>query len=193
MGTPNKVDPGRLRELHAAGRTDAEIMAALGLARVTVRKWRGRLGLPAHGQGGAPARARKATRLCEQLSRLGVPHLRAANPHDHAAAAARLAAGYGLPADLFPAQVRILLALAGGPAATGALADAAGRGPNRNPHHRFNYRACPGRNYLTDLCRRGLVARAPGPKSRPGPGRGESVYFLSPAAIDLLAGAGREA
>lgn len=47
-----KVDPNRVRELHAQGRDDNEIAAAIGVTASAILQWRRRLGLAAHGKGG---------------------------------------------------------------------------------------------------------------------------------------------
>lgn len=167
-----------VRRLWEAGLTDRAIARELGTDRKTARKYRLRLGLPVRW---TPAD------LMRQRHAAGVLAVR-----DAAVAARRadLAARYGLPADLPPAQVEAVLALAAGPLTADALADRCGRA--RRPCHRSGYArfGCPtaaGKNHLTALRRRGLVAylaRCRGKGN--GGGRGVGVYLLTAAAMDLL-------
>lgn len=167
-----------VRRLWEAGRTDGEIARSLGTDRKTARKYRLRLGLPARW---TPADA---------IRRLSAGGLIEARTAANAARRAGLATRYGLPADLAPVQVQVLLALAAGPLAAAALADRCGRsdGPGyRTPYHRFNHARVGGKNYLTDLRRRGLIAYLPGRRGEGnGSGRGAGVYLLTAAAMDLL-------
>lgn len=184
------IDRARLRELHAAGLTDREKAAALGCSAAGVKAARAALGLRGHGTRAPSARERQAVNLRAQLAARGVSTLRRLNPDGprRKAAAADLAARYGLPADLFPAQVRILLALAGGPLTTARLVAATGRRPRGSEgqaYQCFNCPTCPGGNYLKDLRGRGLVAFTGG-RSR-GPGRRDPGHnLLTAAAMDLL-------
>jgi hypothetical protein len=155
-----------------------EIAAALGTDRKSARNYRLRLGLPSRWDRAADAKARVAAGWLAHRDRV------------LAARRAELAARYGLPADLPPAQVRVVLALAGGPLPAAALADRCGRADRPcypTPFHRFNCRVVPGRNHLSALVRRGLVARTEVTRGKGnGRGRGPGVYLLTAAAMDLL-------
>lgn len=148
-----KVDPARLREWHAAGWTDRRVADETGASIQAVYQTRKALGLPCNrnpirGDGGATIR-----RIAESRKR----------------ARARLAESYGLPPDISPRAVRILLALAGGPLARRELAAAVGDAE----YGRTSYFA----RLCWKLLARGLIVRMVGRRS---------TYFLSPEAMDRL-------
>lgn len=179
-----KVDPARVLELHAAGLTVGEVAAALGCCADRVKVYRKRLGL-AHtprnfSPAGLEALRASAAAVLRGTHAVGVARRKARE--------AALAARYGLPPDLYPCQVVVLLALAGGPLTAAALIPLAGRRPPRNGSDAVGAFTAPraaGGNYLRDLVRRGLVAstgrRAVGRRgSEPG------VYLLTQHAMDLM-------
>lgn len=168
----------RVRRLWEEGRTDAAIARELGTDRKTVAGYRRRLGLP--------ARWTPAVTIRRSLA----GGMLAARDEANRRRREGLATRYGLPADLAPVQVAVVLALAGGPLTAAALADRCGRAArpcHRTPFHRFGNRSVGGKNYLTDLRRRGLVAfvRRHKPKGH-GPGRADGLFLLTAAAMDLL-------
>lgn len=172
----SKCDPARLRELHALGWADQAIADAFGCLRGAVTKMRRRLGLPAHRHRSATFAAKMRAHFERRTREAGTRGLRAIYPGAYERNSADLARAYGLPADLFRAQVRVLLALADGPRTAALLADAAGRGRRHiDGYHRFNVPSCPGGNYLADLRRRGLIALV-----------GKSLWTLTPLAMDLM-------
>lgn len=98
--------------------------------------------------------------------------------------AGAVAGAYGLPIDLTPRQVRVLLALAGGPLCGRSLLNAIGsKSRGCNPAAAFNGRGKP--NELATLRRRGLLAayttRRDGQR-----GGWRTVYHLTPECLDLL-------
>lgn len=103
--------------------------------------------------------------------RAGLPRLRSAESQ------ADVARRYNLPADLPFVQVRVLLALVGGPLTGPALADAVLPGRATPAYRRFNQPKRYGGNHLLALARRGLLARLPGVPS---------TYFLTLKALALL-------
>lgn len=168
----------RVRRLWEEGRTDAAIARELGTDRKTVAGYRRRLGLPPRWT------------LAELMRQRHAAGMLAVRDAAVAARRAELPARYGLPADLAPVQVAVVLALAGGPLTAAALADRCGRAArpcHPTPFHRFGNRSVGGKNYLTDLRRRGLVAfvRRHKPKGS-GPGRADGLFLLTAAAMDLL-------
>jgi hypothetical protein len=179
------VDPDRLRAMHADGRADAEIAAALGVWDVTVLAWRRKLGLPPNyrpGQGTPAGRARANAALALARPAGGRSYWRRAK-----AAWAALAESYGLPADLSPREVGILVRLAGGPMTLAAIRAELGGGQlaSLSPPNP--------RRYLPYLARRGLVARVrrtAGAGCGVRGGRRPDLYFLTAAAADLLAKGG---
>lgn len=113
-----------------------------------------------------------------------IAHLKAAYWRTDAAG---LAARYGLPDDLHPHQVRIVVALAGGPKGVADLLAACGLTPTRG-FEGFNISTRPWRgNLLSGLCKRGLVAKSQ--EVVGGKGRTPAVYLLTAAAMDLLGAA----
>lgn len=180
-----KIDLAALRASHAAGQDDVQIAAAQGVDRHTVMKWRWRLGLEAVPRTDA-ARAKLSEANRRQVERAGVRSARQCGPNRYVAASRKLAGQYGLPSDLRPVQVAILVALSAGPRTAASLADAVGRGPSRQSEfHRFNFPKVPGGNYLTNLRRRGLIEMIAQGRTN-GSGRGQSLFFLSGMAMDLM-------
>jgi len=185
---------GRVRRWWALQVSDAEMARRLGVGPRTVCTMRARLGLPswyARGRLNAAQRAARREAMLAALARAGSESLRQRGRGTAARRRADLAGRYGLPPDLFVTQIRATLALAGGPMTASQLAAALGLRPGG--YRSFTTPQTRG-NYLTDLCRRGLVARVPVDRGRGNrSGRGESLYLLTPLAMGLLAAAGTEA
>ena len=153
------------RPLHAAGLSDTDAAAALGVSRTAAANARRRLGLP---QTAGPFAASAAAKRAGHAAKIG---------HGNAGRRAFAAADYGLPAALYAAQVRIVVALAAGPTTRAGIAARAGLTAK-------SVGACGigGRvHWLRDLRDRGLVA------SSGRRGRHQSIYFLTPAALAALA------
>ena len=165
-----------VRRLWEAGRTDGEIARSLGTDRKTARKYRLRLGLPARW---TPADA---------IRRLSAGGLIEARTAANAARRAGLATRYGLPADLAPVQVQVLLALAAGPLTRRELAARCGL-PQHADQRQLLKSNHPEGSYTAHLMALGLVARV---RRSGGPGSGKgghlpSLYLLTPACLDRLA------
>lgn len=176
-----KADPARVRELHACNLSDTDVAAQLGCTSSAVAACRVRLGLPPNGKSSASYVAKMRAHYRNRCLAVGVRSLRSLNPDTCSDARKRLAAQYGLPTDLYPQQVRIVLILTAGPLTAAQIADQIGRGMRGvNPYHRLNCAGCAGGNYLGDLCRRGLVAHIADGKTR--------VYSLTATALELLSG-----
>lgn len=194
-----KMDPDRLRTLHAAGRSDVEIGREMGVHKQTVMEWRHRLGLPSrYGAGGTkPDSTRERARAVYRERVAAVPgarSLREVCDGRRAAAAAALARRYNLPADLPPRAVQIVLALVAGPRTATSLARAIGWGHKTtrsgSPIHLFQRpKLKPGGNYLCHLTARGLVAVIRVPPARVGVGESPALYSLTDMALTLLEGA----
>lgn len=152
--------------LYAAGLCDTQAAAALGVSHSTVSECRRRLALP--GNGGAGRRARSANSA--EVGRRNAGR----RAHDPAA--------YGLPAGLYAAQVRVVLALADGPRTLASIAAACGT-TRRVISAGHNYR---GVFWLRDLKARGLIESTPRAGPRP------VLYFLTPLAMAALITAGTE-
>ena len=168
----------RIPGLVAAGLTDPEVAAALGVHPDYAQKLRRRLGLPPNRVADTPAgRERRRAVLARTRERHGG---RLAPPHDaHRPRREAVARRYNLPPDLPLTQVRVLLALAGGPLPVAELA--ARVKPTRAgapPYKRFAQGKVAGKNHLAALCRRGLVGRLRG--------RSSCTYFLTLTALGLL-------
>ena len=182
------VNPDDIRRLHADGLTDRQIAASVGAGVQTVRTARKRAGLTAN-NGRLDPVYREAMSLAVKAAQGRAGPVKATAVL--AAKRERLASRYGLPPDLTPTEVVIVVTLSAGPMTTEALADACGRHPAgaRPQYLRFHSDRCDGRNYLTQLRRRGLIESA----STQGGGRvgarGKAVYFLTPHCLDLLASA----
>lgn len=179
----------RVAELHARGWADEAIAAELGCHRTGVGKVRRSLGLPAHRSKSETFAPKMRAHYLRRTAAAGVRSLRQLNPDAYRRNSRSLARRYGLPDDLFRVQVRVVLALAGGPRTAAQLAGDTGRGqPRINGYHRFGCPHCPSGNYLTDLVRRGIVLAVRQPGRRP-----TRTYLLTAAAIDMLSAAPKEA
>lgn len=190
-----KIDPVRLAELHASKLGDRDVAAVFGCTPHAVKLARRKYGLVAWNKELPSYRARQRENYRRRCEAAGVRSLRTLSPEAHVAARRRLTALYGLPGDLYAVQVAVVVALAGGPRTARELADLCGRGrASANPYHRFNNPLCGhSKNYLSDLAARGLVVSRPGLRGEGnGSGRGESVYLLTPAAMAMLAAAGKD-
>lgn len=169
--------------MHTAGASDRLISRRLGVGFSAVRSARRRLGMsPNDGRADPEYRRHLAD---------AVRAVHAANGNRGPAKAravqadmrAGLAIRYGLPADLKPVQVLIVLALSSGPLTAGRLGDACDRRPaNVKDYDRFNHSYVPGKNYLADLRRRGLVVSI-----RSGP-QADAVYSITPLCMELMTG-----
>jgi AraC-like DNA-binding protein len=174
----------RFAELHSLGWSDAEVAADLGCIRGTVSRHRRAAGLPSN-RGSAHCRGRCAERYRRQMARLGV-----SNSHELVAIAARqLAERYGLPSDLRPRHVQIVLALVSGPLTKRQVCEAIGLSLDVKRPVRALHSADGHWTYLGGLIARGLVKRVRLPI--PGGGRGrfrgpQNVYMLTPQAMNLL-------
>lgn len=175
---PAKVDTDAVRRLWQAGLTDTAIAAALEWDRKTVRRNRRLIGLPPRHSPAALIRRQDVASLLQS--------------RDAAQARKRadLARRYGLPDDLRPAQVEILIALAAGPLTAAQLADRCRRADRpcyKDAFHRFQCPRAAGGNYLTELRRRGLVAYMAINRGRgSGRGRGAGLYLLTAETMRLL-------
>lgn len=175
-----------VRRLHAEGLIDRQIAAGIpGVfrpgddGRLQVRHIRVRLGLRTN-LDTEPARAARRAAVAAQHRTLGL-----ANPNDLRRRSHRAFAGrYGLPGDLRPAQVRMVLALLAGPLTLPELKDAIGAPPSSSLTHNENKTT-----YQADLVGRGLLARVPTAFAGAGP---RFRYLLTAACLDLLAAAPKE-
>lgn len=191
MTATERPNRDRIVAEHAAGRLQREIAKLIGVSRKTVERHCRKLGLRPHGKRAAVCRELARQTMAATLARHGVTHLRAVNPPEarQREEAAQLAKAYGLPGDLRPIQVAVVLSLTGGGRTAAELADLLRRRRARSGYHRFNAPKVPGGNYLTDLRRRGLVAligRHNG--AGQGSGRAGGLYLLTPPAMQLLTG-----
>lgn len=177
------IDRAELTRLNAAGLSDRQIADRLGVKFDSVRNARRRCGLPTVDGRATDEYRRRAVEIGREFYHRSHEKARRV----FAAQREKLAATYGLPVGLTPMQVRIVVALSGGPMTTRALADTLQVRTHAKglSFARFTYKygTIQGGNYLTDLRRRGLVASMR-PKSR-----AEAVYFLTPHCMDLLSGA----
>jgi hypothetical protein len=173
----------RVRALHAEGLLDRQIAGLMAdtfqsgdEGRGQVRQIRDRLGLPANRRSSHAVAARRRG-LTEQLRTLGLE-----NPNDLRKRAHRqFAERYGLPPDLRPVQVRMILALVNGPLTLAELKEAIGARPESGLLHNES-----GTSYQANLIRRGLVASIP--TGIAGAVKGPRVrYMLTAACLDLLA------
>ena len=171
-----------LARLARQGHCNRCIGRALGMgkhARMSVRHWRRRLGLPDVASGGfvatcSPCMAKQRAKLQEQLERHGAKSL----VEIRSATFRRRAAELGWPDDLPLPCVRILEALhAIGPMTRRELADAAGF-TWRGSRNTFN---AGGTSYLAMLLRRGLIVSLMRANRVTGEGKGKStnVYMLA--------------
>ncbi len=171
-----------LRRMNAAGLPDGIIAKRLGCDRGTVRHRRRLLGLPSN-QHGPHHRGSTRRKAAEQLKRAGLRSMGELRVKAWGDAAEK----YGLPRDLNPTAVKIVLALAAGPKTRRELVAALGlRWKTANGGR--NNLTC-GRaegSYPAWLAALGLVECV----SRYGRGRLPSAYRLTPAAVVRLRGAG---
>lgn len=173
-----KTDTEAVRSLHAAGRNDSQIAAVLGWDRGTVGQMRRRLGLPVAFDRATQGRKFVRLAIATRLDRMDT-------------ARREFAARYGLPSDLKATQVDVILVLLDGPATAEMLAERCSRGKGGSYRPGFDRFRCDPRsgrnNYLTDLCRRGLITRIPGRRGKGnGSGWGFGLYMLTAACLDLL-------
>jgi hypothetical protein len=175
----------RVRALHADGLTDGQIARRMptvfapgDVGRLQARHIRRRLGLPANkGTESYCEASRQAVR--NQMVSLGLANLNGLRKMAHE----RYAARYGLPPDLRPPQVRMVLALVNGPLTIPELKAAIGARPDSQVLHNEH---CT--TYQADLVHRGLLARIP--TGIGGSTRGPRVrYLLTAACLDLLTSA----
>lgn len=156
------IDRTLVARLHAAGHADAAIGRAVGCTPQSATRVRRRLGLPRnpHPCRGVPNPGKAARALARRQAKY-----------------AALAAAYGLPADLRPTQVRMVVAMAAGPLPLARLPGCRQQG---------------GLSLTADLIRRGLVAYLHRADRGPGYGRRRpGLYALTAAALDMLCGGGR--
>ncbi len=184
---PRLLDYDELRRLHAAGLTDRQMAERMAVGLDAVRSARQRFRLKPHDGRACPDYRRRlgdAVRAAHAAAGNAGP---AKARRLKAERRAELATRYGLPADLKPVQVAVLVALSGGPLVIGELADVCGQRPAFvKDFDRFNHSGVRGKNYLTNLRQRGLVASVRYDRRR------DAVYTLTAACMDLLSGAGRD-
>lgn len=171
-----------LRRLNAAGHSDGRVAAALRCDRATVRHRRHELGLPSnqHGPHHHDNIRRKAREQVERMGLKSLGELRVKAWGDHAER-------HGLPRELNPTAVRVVLALAAGPKTRRQIVAALGYAWKTANGGRNNL-TC-GRqwgSYPAWLIALGLVESV----RRHGRHRLESVYRLTPAAVARLTAAG---
>lgn len=190
-----EADRRRIVRWWAAMIDDATIARRLGVPSYTVSRTRRRLGLPSWyaprlGLPHSPAsRAKLSAGVRRRLDAAGVRSIcqLATAPRGERQRRA-LAQSYGLPPELYPTQVRILIALTGGPLSLSELVDATGRQCRRQFAYAFRYKRVPGHCYLTDLSRRGLIVRLRTSRGvGNGSGAGPGLYSLTPLAMEMLA------
>lgn len=187
------LPPELVAELHAAGLCDRDIAKATGFLKRTIWKIRTKLGLRPNRQPMSDETRRKLRDNLKRVQeRYGVKSLRELDTGTRARRSAELAGRYGLPADLRPSQVRILLAIVQGPGTAKVICDRIGKAITGDPYHSFNSKYGHGGNHLTDLRHRGLVCEWRPPRdgqrgSRP------AVYFATLPALRLMAQGGRHA
>ncbi len=165
--TRRKVDRSQLPALVAAGKTDPQIAALFGSTLQAVRVARIDLGLP-----------RNEGRHQTPGSYRGIIRMHKSARED----AAKLASSYGLPTDLHPRQVAVMILLANGPSTKPELYSLLGGKDFRLWSWRSNH--LPSGCYLADLCERGLTTFIR--RFRKGRGEHPRLYMLTPAAMDML-------
>lgn len=166
------------RLLHAEGLSDNDIAARWGCCRVWLNGRRKALGLPSNRSNRIRQKSRENLRY--QLEREGLPtfaDLRHARTR-------RLVARFGLPEDLPPRALRIVLALLSGPKTRSQICAALDLA--RVSETAFRGRR---RSYLSILRDAGLVAAL----RLPGRGADRKVYSLTPRCLDLLSATAKEA
>lgn len=177
-----------LARLVRTGHSDAEVADRMGADRHAVGAWRRALGLPSNAHG---RRHRDGTRraTAAQLARAGVRSMGDLRVKAWGDAAEK----YGLPRDLNPTAVKIVLALAAGPKTRREIVAALGRRWKAGNRGRNNLNCRKGGgSYLAWLDKLGLAVRVPRyvRAGHRGPTQQESVYRLTPAAVGRLRGAG---
>jgi DNA-binding CsgD family transcriptional regulator len=177
----------RIQELNGQGFSDTEIAELLGRDRHEVSRHRKRLNLPSR-QYGERVRARLAVALRRQLERLGMDSPNDLRRHAHQCFARR----FGLPDDLPPKAVLIVLALLQRGVMTRREVHEAVGAPWRNGRGSMLCNAS-GTSYLGELQRRGLVTRVHRHSTGPDARRLPNLYLLTPAALDLLDGVAQSA
>lgn len=173
-----------LRRLNAAGLPDGIIAGRLGCDRTTVAARRRLLGLPSN-QHGPHHRGSTRRKAAEQLKRAGLRSMGELRVKAWGDRAEKL----GLPRELNPTAVKIVLALAAGPKSRRELVAALGQTWKTANGGRNNL-TC-GRaegSYPAWLAALGLVECVSRYSGRGG--RLPSVYRLTPAAVVRLRGAG---
>lgn len=178
----------RLAKLVRAGHTDTEIATTLRADRHAVGDWRRALGLPANANG-VRHRASIRRAAARQVKRAGLgslAELRVKAWGDHSEK-------HGLPRELNPTAVRVVLALAAGPKTRREIVAALGRAWKAGNRGRNNLNCRKGGgSYLAWLDKLGLVRRVPRyvRAGKRGATQQESVYRLTPTAVERLRGAG---
>lgn len=169
-----RIDVKTVRKLAAAGLTDGQIADRLGVAKTGVLRVRHRAGVPAaYDPRNPPAHVKANWVRCAALAS---PKGNAAHKAKHRAFAEQ----YGLPADMRPTEVKILLALIHGPATAADIRQRCGWRPGRNL-------SASGKQggWLSRLIRIGYVVSVY--RSTPaGRGRLPNLYTLTLKALDLL-------
>lgn len=182
----------RYRRLHARGLSDAEIAVKLGTDRPYLNALRRELGLPDN-RCSRHSLSLSRARLKEQLARAGACSF-AELRHRRIKALNR---SYGLPEDLAPRELQIVLVLARGPATKAAICRELGLS-YANPQKALNAgNKGFGRNYLSRLQKRGLVARTRMPcrggYAALGVTGPQWLFMLTGEAMELLAKEGTDA
>ena len=183
------VDTGRVLELIRSGLSDRQAAAKAGCSKEYALQLRQRAKLPANKEPkSAATRAKLAAAMEATRRKYGVTSLRALDPGVIPRRNAALARRYGLPEDLKPVQVRVLVALARGPMTADRLRVHLGcRRTDRTAYHSFGCPKVSGGNYLTDLRKRGLVCLwRPPRKATKGRGQAAGVYVATLRAIELM-------
>ena len=183
------VDAARLLVLIRGGASDRQAAAAVGCSKEYALQLRRRAGLPYHREPrSAETRAKLRAAMNATRRKYGVTSLRALDPGVIPRRNAELARRYGLPEDLKPVQVRILVSLARGPMTAVRLRAALGlRTADRTAYHSFNFNKVAGGNYLSDLKRRGLVALwHPPARQLKGRGRPAGLYVATLPALEMM-------
>lgn len=176
----------RFRRLHAEGLPDRVIGETLGMTTDQAKAIRReRLKLPCN-----PDRESKRRGVQKQLKTLGLT-----SPVQlRTRAFRRFAERRGWPPDLRPREVQILEVLAAGPLTRRQLAEALGlRAIGARNALKSSSGAKPGAGeykttYLSELMGRGLVTyqNRSEPTGRQGHGRLPGLYWLTPAALDVM-------